>query len=249
LTIAQSDRFFLQLLALGFSSDISRLLTKLLLPDGYIPQGSPTSNAAIDLYFFRTDCVIENKLSMHGGRYTRFTDNLDTSFSNATRAPLISAILDAELTGLGLLINRKKEAENGWQPHGIEQIMCGVRIDSRRGTQLPSKVLQKLLQSAEALYHGARSAAPHTICGLARKRRSIQGWLNQASQADLAPVRVIQNRLRQTDFAIRNKLHGFRIFPRCEWYVKSNGVDVAVELAEIWRKRWRVAISEGVKGT
>jgi hypothetical protein len=186
---------------------------------------------------------------MHGGRYTRFTDNLDTSFSNATRAPLISAILDAELTGLGLLINRKKEAENGWQPHGIEQIMCGVRIDSRRGTQLPSKVLQKLLQSAEALYHGARSAAPHTICGLARKRRSIQGWLNQASQADLAPVRVIQNRLRQTDFAIRNKLHGFRIFPRCEWYVKSNGVDVAVELAEIWRKRWRVAISEGVKGT
>jgi hypothetical protein len=47
------DRFYLQLLALGFEREVARLVTKLLLPDGYIPQGGPASNAAIDLFFYR----------------------------------------------------------------------------------------------------------------------------------------------------------------------------------------------------
>ena len=42
----KADRFYLEMLALGFHREIASLLTKLLLPDGYIPQGATTSNIA-----------------------------------------------------------------------------------------------------------------------------------------------------------------------------------------------------------
>ena len=66
----KSDRFYLQMLALGFQRETATVLTKLLLPDGYIPQGGPASNAAIDLYFYRIDCDIERELSIHAALHS-----------------------------------------------------------------------------------------------------------------------------------------------------------------------------------
>jgi hypothetical protein len=48
----KASRFYLEMLALGFDRETAELLTKLLLPDGYIPQGGTTSNVALDLFLF-----------------------------------------------------------------------------------------------------------------------------------------------------------------------------------------------------
>jgi hypothetical protein len=231
------DRFYLQLLALGFEREVARLVTKLLLPDGYIPQGGPASNAAIDLFFYRIDCDISRELSVYGARYTRFTDNLDTSFPNAAHQSKVAAVIDSHLSRLGLCINTKKLDQNGWQPAGAEQILCGVRVDSAAGTQLPSVILADLRRNCDALYRGALSVAPHSLIGLASRRRSIQGWLNQAGQADIAPMRELQGRIRQVDFIVRAALKKNAIYPTCEWYVKGTHVDMAAELAGTWSRR------------
>ncbi|MDB5330767.1 MAG: hypothetical protein JWP03_1918, partial [Phycisphaerales bacterium] len=238
-----SDRFYLQMLALGFQSDIARLLTKLLLPDGYLPQGGPASNAAIDLFFYRTDCQIEQELAVLGARYTRFTDGLDGSFRRADRASQVAEIFERNLERIGLRVNLKKLAECGWQPVGAERVMCGVRTNSPKGTQLPREVIKRLVDDCDSLLRGARTVAPHTLTGLARKRRALQGSLNQGSQARIAPVRDLQRRLYQVDGLILVALRRVHIHCNRQWFTKGKDFDEAASLSEAWRFRKGTHIS------
>ena len=57
---------------------------------------------------------------------------------------MIGCILEKHLSRLGLAINAKKLATVGSQPAGQEQVLSGVRVDSPKGTQLPSKALEDL---------------------------------------------------------------------------------------------------------
>jgi hypothetical protein len=135
---------------------------------------------------------------------------------------------------LGLRVNLKKRSENGWQPIDSERLMSGVCVNSPLGTQLPKAVCARLIKDVESLYRGARSAAPHTLVGLARRRRSLQGWLNQSRQADIAPIRDLQRRLHQVDHVIRHALAKCRISPYREWYTKGAYFDEAADLAMRW---------------
>jgi hypothetical protein len=233
----RADRFYLEMLALEFRPQVATLLTKLLLPDGYLPQGGCASNAAIDLFFYRIDCDIERELSQLGARYSRFTDGLHASFSAAEYAPRIAYIFEGNLARLGLTVNTKKLVECGWQPVGRQRVMCGVRVNSPLGTQLPRDVAKKLVEMCESLYRGARSAAPHSLPGLAARRRCLQGHLNQASQADFSPVRDLKRRLNQVDFVINSALARHSIYLNCEWYIKSGDNDEARRVSRIWKGR------------
>jgi hypothetical protein len=235
----KADRFYLEMLALGFKREMAELLTKLLLPDGYIPQGGTTSNVALDMYFFRADEEAQHRLSVLKARYTRFTDGLDASFANDVGATAVARVIQEQLDRLGLHVNLKKLEKNGWQPAGTERVICGVCVNSPLGTQLPSKVSARLIAECESLYRGARSVAPHTLIGLARRRRSLQGWLNQSSQADIAPVGDLQRRLRQVDHVIRHALAKNRVFPNRQWYTKGRDFDEAAGLASAWHHRRR----------
>jgi hypothetical protein len=137
---------------------------------------------------------------------------------------------------LGLCVNLKKRDKNGWQPAETERVMCGVCVNSPAGTQLPKAVVARLVAGCESLYRGARSAAPHTLLGLARRRRSLQGWLNQASQADIAPIRDLQRRLHQVDHVIRHALSKWRIHPHREWYTKGAYFDEAADITKLWSR-------------
>ena len=143
---------------------------------------------------YRTDEEIKHELSVLKAKYTRFTDGLDVSFRADCDSEIVAKVVEDRLERLNLQVNQKKREKNGWQPIGTERIMCGVCVNSPVGTQLPRAVVAKLIAGCESLYRGARSVAPHTLIGLARRRRSLQGWLNQSSQADIAPIRDLQRR-------------------------------------------------------
>jgi hypothetical protein len=234
-----AGRFYLEMLALGFDGEMAQVLTKLLLPDGYLPQGGTTSNIALDLFFCRIDAEIEARLAALGARYTRFTDGLDASFPLSVDESRVAAVIEENVARLGLRINLKKRERNGWQPVHEERVMCGVCVNSPLGTQLPKAVVAKLMSACESLYRGAVSAAPHTLEGLARRRRSLQGWLNQGSQADIAPIRDLQRRLHQVDMVIRSALLRAGAFEWRDWYTKGAGFDTAAEIARRWAMRRR----------
>jgi hypothetical protein len=232
-----ASRFYLEMLAIGLDRDMASLLTKLLLPDGYIPQGGPASNAAIDLFFSRIDADIEIELSVLHTRYTRFTDNLDSSFRKAQHASAVAEILERNLARIGLSINTQKAETQGWQPVGTERVMCGVCVNSSKGTQLPRQIIKALIQRCESLHRGARSVSPHSIVGLAGRRRALQGWVNQASQAAIAPTTDLQRRLRHVDALVLSKLMKCGVRPQREWYTMGTDFNEANDIAARWRRR------------
>jgi hypothetical protein len=140
---------------------------------------------------------------------------------------------------MGLQINWTKADKNGWQPANVERVMSGVCVNSPLGTQLPSEVIAGLLRQCEKLLAGARSVAPHTLVGLAKRRRSVQGWINQASQADISPVGDLQPRLHQIDSVILSKLRGLSICLDRAWYTKDKWRDEANHIAAVWLRRRR----------
>ncbi len=64
---------------LSFSSDVSRILTRLTTFCGFLPQGAPTSTHIANLVFLRTDAEVNNYCQSKDMVYTRFVDDISIS--------------------------------------------------------------------------------------------------------------------------------------------------------------------------
>ena len=66
----------------GFSPDVSSLLTKLTTYKGHLPQGSPTSTTIANLVFMPTGLVLQSIADREGLRFTTFVDDVTMSSQN-----------------------------------------------------------------------------------------------------------------------------------------------------------------------
>jgi hypothetical protein len=239
----RSDRFYFQLLALGYTAEVARLLTKLWLPFGELAQGGPCSNVAINLFFNRVDEDISTELAALGARYTRFSDGLDVSITCSAYQDEVVSILVKHMGRLGLEFNQDKATKTGWQPVGTERVISGVRTNSPRGTQLPRDVIRRATALASKLLKGARTVAPHTIVSLAARRRSLQGLLNQMAQATIAPRGDLKRKVNQIDAAISNALLRVGIRPHRMWFTKGKTFNEAKDLMALWKRRRAVLLA------
>src|SRR4051794_15482660 len=65
------ELFRAELLALGFSAETAHILTRLCIVRGGIPQGSPISNDALNLYLWRVDQAMASYCGSMGLGYSR----------------------------------------------------------------------------------------------------------------------------------------------------------------------------------
>ncbi|MFM2367857.1 MAG: hypothetical protein RL619_153 [Bacteroidota bacterium] len=68
-----------EFLEMGYSKMVSKLLSKLCIRDGSLPQGAPTSPYLSNLIFKEADAVISDYCIQHKIRYTRYADDLSFS--------------------------------------------------------------------------------------------------------------------------------------------------------------------------
>lgn len=81
---------------LGFSLDVSTLLTALTTKDGALPQGAITSSYLANLVLWRDEPLLQAKLQEMGVTYSRYVDDICMSSSTAldkcTQTKLISLV-------------------------------------------------------------------------------------------------------------------------------------------------------------
>jgi hypothetical protein len=227
-------RFEVEMRALGFSEEVCFLLTGLLLFRGRLPQGSPASNAALNLFFFRTDEAIRLAAARFGGRYTRFADDFNISISDRAFVVDAANLLEKSLAACGLETNRKKRKQEGLRLIHEERIVNGVATNSPNGTRLPAAVAARLVRNAEALLVSAKSASPGTLAGIAERRRRLEGSLNYAAMAARSPAKAMRRILSLTDDAIRSRLNKSDIKTTEVWWQKNQHHDVAEVIAARW---------------
>ena len=87
---------------LGFSPDVSRILTILTTYKGELPQGTPTSSHIANLVFQRIDNLILGVCKENGITYTRFIDDLSLSSSKDFKSVSLQLLEQVRQNGFKL---------------------------------------------------------------------------------------------------------------------------------------------------
>ncbi|MBK6965343.1 MAG: RNA-directed DNA polymerase [Bacteroidales bacterium] len=106
-----AKRVYLTLVRLGFSSHMSRWITKLTTWKHELPQGTPTSHI-LQILFSETDIKLIELCNNHNITYTRYVDDLTFSSQQDFR-PLLNEFLEIIMsTGLKLSYRKTKYKGN-----------------------------------------------------------------------------------------------------------------------------------------
>lgn len=90
----------------GFSHDVSSILTKLTTYNGHLPQGAPTSTTIANLVFMPTGRALQAIARREGLRFTTFVD--DVTMSSQTDFKHVVPKIIETITSYGFKISQGK---------------------------------------------------------------------------------------------------------------------------------------------
>ncbi|MFV5685264.1 reverse transcriptase domain-containing protein [Flavobacterium sp. GB2R13] len=132
-----------EFLELGYSKMISKLLSKLCIRDGSLPQGAPTSPYLSNLIFKKADAVISDYCKQHKIRYTRYADDL--SFSGDFDENKLLHKVTETVGKLNLRINKNKTK---LMTPNTRQTVTGIVVNEK-----PQVVFHKRNELRQAMYY------------------------------------------------------------------------------------------------
>lgn len=124
---------------LGYSSNVSNLLSKLCCCDEILPQGAPTSPYLSNLYLREFDQAVSRYCITNEIRYTRYADDL--TFSGDFNENDVIKLVSNELSKLGLNLNQNKIKILG---QNDRQVVTGIVVN--KVLQVPKFERKKIRQ-------------------------------------------------------------------------------------------------------
>lgn len=200
-----------ELNALGFREDVVSLLCLLFVRGKEIPQGSPLSTDAVNLFFWPIDSAIAATIRDCDVRYTRVTDDFVLSARNVESGSRVAKRLEQAIVLRGLVINDDKRKLVGFQARPDEQTVHGLSISAGAGISLARGEIQSVVEHAERYVASAKSASSESFESVAATRRSLAGKLNRCRQMDFAPSKHVARLLKAGDRHIAEILANARI--------------------------------------
>jgi hypothetical protein len=233
------EAFRAELRELGFRVDTALMLTMLCTVRGRIPQGSPVSGDALNLFLWRADQL----LSSFCGKflsYTRSADDSVLSGKNRRLGDHAARLIERALAVRGIRVNEKKRKEHGRQSIFWHQHVHSIRVNNRLGTTISDSHRDTALAMADAYVAACKSVQPNSLEALAYKRSQLQGWLNYCLQAKFSPARHLRRLLDAGDQTIRRKLLrlGLSAYKGKWWLVnRKSRKNEPRRIAQLWRKK------------
>jgi hypothetical protein len=195
-----------QLKRRGFRSDVARFLTGILTVDEQLPQGSPTSNAALDFLMYELDeqLLIFGKANrFFTGRYA---DDIIVSGDDKQIGEQAIEIIKTNLTVLALRPNRIKEEDSGFRPKSKPQDVHGTLVNSPFGVGISPRMRENYIALADNYVAACRSVQPGNVAIVWAKRRTLIGKIGYAGRLRASKVRHLRQRLRLGDRIFRDRV-------------------------------------------
>lgn len=111
---------------IGYSTDVSAILTNLCTYKGVLPQGAVTSPYIANLVCYHMDVRINNYCSRRDIVYTRYADDLSFSSNNRTLLNSIEKFIKYIVKDEGFLINDKKTR---YLSNDVKKTITGITIN------------------------------------------------------------------------------------------------------------------------
>lgn len=238
-----ADRMFEALRQIGFQADTAKLLTGLFVVHNRLPQGSPLSSVAVNLYMRSVDNRLTRSFRPRDIRYTRLVDDLVTSFDRHDLIPLVSRTLDRAIREAGLTISEKKRQRAGLQKSNYDQLVHGLVVNDRRGIRIRPDQARVARELAESYVVSARGVTAESLCPVAAKRARVTGWMHHLRQAQFSQALHIQRLLEIGDRLVRQRLARIGICPADgKWWLVVYGQhrrvlrDIPRSLSDRWTR-------------
>jgi hypothetical protein len=242
------EPLFQQILKRGFAPPVAKLLSMLLTARGRVPQGSPISSIAVNLFFYEADRRISRACRHFGVGFSRMSDDLNASVQKSRHVNDVGALLSREIKKLGLTVNENKRLRQGLQPRqrSVEGLPPGQRrprvhnldVADPKGIAIVPEQAKTVLALAEAFVRGTRCVAADSLVPLARKRSKIFGWLCHLKQAEISPWRHIKRLIKQGDRRVRGALDQLGLIAyKGKWWLRSSKRNEPARLARAWERK------------
>lgn len=212
-----------ELRALGFRADTARLLIYIFTYRGGVPQGSPVSGDALNLFFWRLDQLLSSIAGSHGLRYGRIADDFVLSGNDRDAGEALAQLLEGELAARGVSVNEKKKRVSGLQTSSDERLVHSISVARRRGTKISRSHTQAAIKLAENYVAASRSVTADSIQAVACKRHAVAGWMYYCRQADFGPAKTIRNLLEAGDRHVLRRLRAVGLNSKGnKWWVVNH---------------------------
>ena len=212
-----AGRFESQLRELHLADGSIEFLSKLLLCRDRIPQGCPTSNIALNLFFWKFDYWLEELCLKQGLAYSRVADDIVISGSDAAIVKNCANAAVTRMLNLGLSRNERKWNERGLQLSEPEMLVHSISVEGTR-TRISSQHRAKINQLLDSAVGACRAVQPISFRSCVKYRQQLHGWSNYAGQAGDS----IQSRIRMTeqtcDGFVLKRLEKARIHHHLVWW-------------------------------
>ena len=232
------SEFCKELRAMGFRHDAAKLLTLLCTVRGRIPQGSPSSNDALNLFLWRADENIACVAAHNGCRYGRVADDFVVSDRRGLRGDEAVQVVEDELKSRGIKVNKKKRRKAGFQPNSSVQVVHSITVNRRNGTAICDEHADRARQLADTFVAAARSVQASTFEAVACKRRTLVGMMHYSRQAKFGPAKYLFRQLRAGDRRVARKLAKMNITAdKGRWWLVHKKRNEPKRIAAVWRIR------------
>ncbi len=232
------DAFCKELKTLGFRHDTARLLTMLCTVRGRLPQGSPVSNDALNLFFWRADARTFEAGGPEQCRYTRVADDFVISDRRGLRGVALTKIVEEELVARGIPVNKKKRRQTGFQSNAAIQTVHNINVSQRHGTTITEQHMIQARTLAENYVAACRSVQSDSLEAVASKRQSLAGWMYYSRQAKYGPAKSLDSLIRAGDRHVARKLAIVNISAhKGRWWLVCPKRNEPKRIARVWRSR------------
>ncbi|MEX1027040.1 MAG: reverse transcriptase domain-containing protein [Candidatus Paceibacterota bacterium] len=232
--------FKAELKRLGFRHDTASLMTLLCTLRGKIPQGSPTSGDALNLFFARADQHAASFAGANRLSHTRVADDFVVSGNSKASGDKVVRIIEEEVAARGININDKKRRESGFQPRSKPQLVHSIRVDNRRGTQISGDHHKIAIEVAASYVASCRGLQPQSLGATAAKRLRLHGYLHYFRQAKFSAAKHLRQQLNLGDRIVARKLNSLRISAdKNKWWVVNRKRNEPKRITRIWESRLR----------
>ena len=233
-----SERFISALWKLGFRYDTAKLLTLLCTVRGQIPQGSPISGDALNLFLWAIDQAISSRAGNNSIRPSRVSDDFVLSGRNFDAGDMLTRFIEDELAKIGIKINQRKKLKAGLQDSAQDRLVHGISISKRRGTGINRDQTKFARELAESYRASCESVSVESFEALACKRRTLVGWMHYCRQAHFSPAKHVRRLLEAGDRKVNKKLGSLSITAnKNKWWIVTRQRNEPRRIANIWRGR------------
>ncbi len=217
----------------GFRPDVARLLSGLLTCLGRIPQGAPTSGDALNLFLWNLDLLMIEHCGQNIS-YTRLADDHVLSGDNQREVEAAAEFLESLLHAHGLSINEKKKGDDGLKLASQLQCVHSIAVNHPLKTSIPRDRVAQWRGFAEKYVGAAKCVSAGTLCLVAKKRQTLDGYINYCSQAGISPSKHFALLAAQGDKFVFDifRTEGVTRSTKSNWWRNKSRT---LELAERWK--------------